>query len=136
MLLLFCFYTIGGKLLVYAGILNDDGSLNTDLNTAEVLDLLDEEMECDTIINGHSSSIIGSSGGRINNEFIYCGGSFEKMYSGVTTDCRILGKGYPGDPFHTPLDLTVPDGRSTANGGVILPNNTLFIAGKYENTAE
>ena len=79
------------------------------------------------MINGHSTSIIGSNGGRIGNDFIYCGGSFEEMYTGITTDCRILGKGYPEDPFHTPLDLIIPDGRSTANGGVILPNNTLFI---------
>ena len=55
------------------------------------------------------------------------------MYNDPTSICRILGKGYPEDPLHLPLNLKLPEGRSSINGGVILPNNTLFMGGKYNS---
>ena len=112
-------------------MIDTDGSNNV-LNdtTVDVIDLINEDYICDPLFNGHSTNIIGAVGGRIDGEFVYCGGSIEEMYSGVTKECRIVGKGYPGDPFYSPLDLIIPNGRSTANRGVILPNNTLFIGGK------
>ena len=114
-------------------MIDTDGSNNViNGNTVDVIDLINEDYLCDPLYNGHITNIIGAIGGRIDDEFVYCGGSIEDIYSGVTKECRILGKGYPGDPFHMPLDLTIPMGRATSNGGVILPNNTLFIAGKLQ----
>ena len=107
----------------------EDSNNEFNENTVEVIDLLNEDLECNLLLNGHDTNTIGAMGGRINDEFIYCGGSIEEMYSGVTKDCLVLGKGYPEDPLHSPLDLTIPEGRSTSNGGVILPNSTLFICG-------
>lgn len=116
------------KLIVYAGTPIQDHSDRVK-NTAEVIDILNENMECDPYNNGHNTNIIGSSGGKVNDEYIYCGGSQDMLYKDVTKICRILGKGFPGDPFASPLNLTIPEGRVTSNGGVILPNGTLFIAG-------
>ena len=65
-------------------------------NTAEVLDLLNEDVECDMYFNGHNTSVMGAIGGRIDDEFVYCGGSMHSMYSyDPSPSCRILGKGYP-----------------------------------------
>ena len=119
-------------MLIYAGTPDTDYSFReSQHNTAEVIDLLNDNTECDPFINGHSTSIIGASGGKMNDDFVYCGGFIAGMYYDVTKDCRILGKGYPHDPFHSTLNMTIPEGRCTANGGVILPNNTLFIGGTY-----
>ena len=120
--------SLGGKLLIYGGTPDNDLSITTN-STAEVIDLLNEDLECDLYFNGHPTNIIGASGGRINDDFVYCGGSFDYMYSNPTKVCRILGKGFLNDTLHLPLNLSFPLGRSTSNGGVLLPNNTLFIAG-------
>ena len=123
-------YFLGGKLLVYGGTVNKEyanGPFQD--NTAEVLDLLNEDVECDMYFNGHNTSVMGASGGRIDDEFVYCGGTMHSMNSSdLSHMCRILGKGYPGDPWHAPLKIYFH--VSSANGGVILPNNTLFIAGE------
>ena len=99
---------------------------------------MNEDLECNVVFNGHPfnghpTNIIGASGGRISDEFIYCGGSLDYMYSGPTKSCRILGKGFLDDVLHSPLNLSIPLGRSTSNGGVLLPNNTLFIAGTNDS---
>ena len=127
-----CFLHKGGKLIIFSGIPNDDVSnFGLDQNKAEVIDLLNEDLECDSVTNGHNANIIGASGGRIKEDFVYCGGSFDSMYNDPTSVCRILGKGYPEDPLHSPLNITMVEGRCNTNGGVVLPNNTLFIGGKY-----
>ena len=90
-------YFLGGKLLVYGGTINKEyanGPFQD--NTAEVLDLLNEDVECDMYFNGHNTSVMGAIGGRIDDEFVYCGGSMHSMYSyDPSPSCRILGKGYP-----------------------------------------
>lgn len=109
--------------------------------TAEVIDVLNDDTECYLFYNGHNTEIYGSSGGRIKDDIVLCGGGFRRYpnsYWGnyynydYVYQCLILGK--EGSPIMNPwlasnLTLTVP--RYTFNGGVILPNNTLFISGTY-----
>lgn len=102
---------IGGKILVYSGSWqNGKAEFET-----EVLDLKNDNVVCDPFSNG--TDITGTSGGKINNDYVYCGG--------VNNDkCYMLGQNTPIE------DITMS--RPTINnfnGAVILPNNTLFIIG-------
>lgn len=81
---------------------------------AEVLDLINENVKCDTYGND-TMTTTGTSGGKLNDEFVLCGGDSDK--------CFVLGENNPIE------NVTLSNVRRNFNGAVILPNNTLFIIG-------
>ena len=60
----------GGKVLIYSGTRVPVATRFS----AEVFDLINEGMICDSLENKHSTSYPWSSGGQINEDFIFCGG--------------------------------------------------------------
>lgn len=83
-------------------------------------------MECDLFYNGHNPKLYGTVGGKINDKFVFCGGS-KGFGNNYQDKCYFLGDSEPVQ------NLTMMYGSHTVNGGVILPNNTIFIAGKLPN---
>lgn len=81
---------IGGKLLVYTGI----GQVYSGdrYQTAEVIDILHENMECQLLRNSNFSlhSLFHASGGRINDDFIFCGGHLDTIYIKAQDRCFSL----------------------------------------------
>ena len=59
-------------------------------HSAEVIDILDDNMWCDPLDNGHIAITDGASGGKINDKFVYCGGSSKNF--AITDKCFILGE--------------------------------------------
>ena len=102
-----------------------------------MIDVLNEDIECDVLYNGHNDKLYGATGGKIGNDFVHCGGSIG--FGSVYKDrCYILGDNTGPIIEFNYSDvyvryLTMYDKRHTLNGGVILPNNTIFITGKYTN---
>ena len=88
---------IGGKLLVYTGI----GQVYSGdrYQTAEVIDILHENMECQLLRNSNFSlhSLFHASGGRINDDFIFCGGHLDTtIYIKAQDRCFSLKKACNG----------------------------------------
>ena len=68
-------------------------------------------------------------GGRINDDFVYCGGLYwfnDAYYADVTDKCHKLGQIEPI------FNITMSTSRWRSyggNNGIVLPNNTLFLIG-------
>ena len=114
--------SIGGKLLVYTSLLDDTIYPG---KTAEVIDLQNEDNECDFIYNGHYPKVFYAFGGRINNHFVFGGGSTDGPSHNHGDKCYVLGD------YGPVKNLTLTIGRRNLNGGLVLPNNTLFVTGKF-----
>ena len=105
---------LGGKVLIYGG-----GSTK-----AEVIDLLDNTTQCDLYATlPIEASYNGTFGGRINDDFIFCGGWGPYYY---LERCYQIGKdGNFIDAFKLATPLS--DSEITT---MSLPNNTIFATGK------
>ena len=123
--------------MIYSSAFFEIKSQDLGGKTAEVIDVLNDDVECYLYYNGHTINLYGSMGGRINDDFVLCGGGWNAYpdYWGYDysfmSQCLILGKeGPPGTNPFIPVDnLYMKEPRFTYNGGVILPNNTIFMAG-------
>lgn len=62
-------------------------------------------------------------GGRIGNDFVFCGGSTEWIFHNFQDKCYVLGD------YGPVKNLTLTTARRSLNGGLVLPNNTIFSAG-------
>ena len=81
-------------------------------------------MECNVLFDENVPGI-GGYGGRINNDFVYCGGHYDGN-SDATDKCYKLGQIEPifNITMSTPRwDVLI------GNNGIVLPNNTLFLIG-------
>ena len=100
---------------------------------------MNEDIVCDPIDDISYYSITnGAFGGRINDDFVFCGGTWGAYETSTTNlkHCYIMGQYYSNGSneeldFIQNLTLTWP--RFTYNGGVILPNNTIFVTGNHSN---
>ena len=123
-MIMYC-VNLGGKVLVYLG----SGSGNPPTKhhpNAWVIDLLNEDVECDDYA-AMDFDMLGTFGGRINDKFLFCGGlHITENFGGIRSDkCYIVGKDNPV------ANVTLSMARYASGAGVVLPNNTLFVAGNF-----
>ena len=112
----------GSKIIIYGGRFQD-----STYRTAEVVDLLNPNLECDVPFHENEIGYAGY-GGRINDDFVYCGGHYwsNDTYGAFTDKCYKLGQIEPI------FNITMSTSRWRYYGGdngIVLPNNTLFLIG-------
>ena len=92
------------------------------------MDVLNENYECDSIYNGHDVHIYGAIGGRINDDFVFCGGlrGIHRNNKTLLNHCYVLGQESPIENIKWQLSSPFAHNH---NSGVVLPNNTLFLTG-------
>lgn len=95
----------------------------------EVVDLLNEDVECDSLYNHNHPNLLRAFGGRVNDDYVFCGGTKHSYFKNLDK-CYIMGESGPIE------NLTLTVGRESWSGGLVLPNNTIFIAGMYKGCSK
>ena len=111
----------GSKIIIYGGEIGEHI-----FRKAEVIDLLNPDLECDVPFHENATGR-GAYGGRINDDFVYCGGRdrHDTNYEVWTDKCYKLGQ---IEPLFN-ITMSKPRWEEYITHGIVLPNNTLFIIG-------
>ena len=103
-----------GKIIVYSGWPFENGV------KVEVIDLLNEDRDCD-LFPDLNFAVIDALGGRINNDYVLCGGSNYEDPNFDSDQCFLIGEKEPFVKMTRPL---------ISGSTVILPNQTLLMTCK------
>ena len=103
-----------GKIIVYSGWPFENGV------KVEVIDLLNEDSDCD-LFPDLNFAVIDAFGGRINNDYVLCGGSNYEDPNFDSDQCFLIGEKEPFVKMTRPL---------ISGSTVILPNQTLLMTCK------
>ena len=102
-----------GKIIVYSGWPFENGV------KVEVIDLLNEDSDCDLFPDLHFA-VQDAFGGRIDNDYVLCGGGNYEDPDYKSDQCYHIGEREPFVKMTRPL---------ISGSTVILPNQTLFMTG-------
>ena len=93
----------------------------------EVIDLLNEYVKCDLFAT-LNTNISHTYGGKINDKFIYCGGLYHNDNGGTQNSFKCFEIGNDSPIVYQALPV-----KRESRFSAILPNNTIFAAGKVIN---